>query len=85
MKYPLLDDKNKLEEKYVYQNMSIKEIADEIGCFPASVRQALKKHNIKIRNDRFKYPKLNDKKWLQIQYPMKKVLQQMIEICILNK
>lgn len=47
--YPELQDVAWLHERYVERNMTSREIADDVGCFPSSVRRALRRASIDIR------------------------------------
>lgn len=52
-KYPELNDKSFLETEYVIKGLSTKEIARKVGAKRSnSVRQALIRHGIKVRNSR---------------------------------
>lgn len=50
-KYPLLNDKQWLYQKYIVEELSTKQITKIVGAkTPNSVRQALIRHNIVVRN-----------------------------------
>ena len=75
MKHILLWDRLWLENKYIFQQMSMQQICDEIGVkSKTSVKCALKRYNIPIRSKRFakkgfsSYDLLNDKEWLFQKY-----------------
>lgn len=49
-KYPLLNDKEWLEKKYLEERKSLEEMARLVGCSRTSVTSALKRHFIPTRN-----------------------------------
>lgn len=77
-KYPELQDKLWLEQKYIVEQLSCREISKIIGCHRGGVLAALKRHKIFVRSSRdgrvlvpkqsFKYDLLNDKEWLYQKY-----------------
>ncbi|MEA1998134.1 MAG: NUMOD3 domain-containing DNA-binding protein [Euryarchaeota archaeon] len=71
IKYPKLWDKEWLKRKYLDEWLSGREIAEEIGCNPASVNDALKRYEIPRRTPgegHIKSKKLMDKEWLEERY-----------------
>lgn len=82
IKYPLLSNREWIEERYVQEMLSTTDIAKIIGCTKDGVRVALLRHGISLRsandsnsikrkrdpNKSKKYPQLNDKKWLAEKY-----------------
>ena len=66
--YKELQDIEWLKNCYFDKNMSGQAIADIVGCSKHSVYRALKRHDIQGRPHTSKYPQLNDKEWLKIQY-----------------
>lgn len=78
MRYPLLNNKEWLEQKYLNEQLSTIEIAEIIGCHKTSVSKSLNKFNIQTRTNsechlilpakKSKYKLLNNKKWLKTKY-----------------
>lgn len=78
MKYIQLSDPEWLERNYVTEKKSTTEIAAEIGCSIRAVGAALERNGIKARDacasralqcrESYKYPQLNDKKFLEALY-----------------
>ena len=70
-KYPLLDDKKGLEEKYLDERLSSLKIADLIGCSTNQVLKALKRLGIPVRTlseANKRYNELFDECWLHEKY-----------------
>jgi len=63
-----LCEKNWLENKYLGEHKTGKEIADELGVSKHSVYRALKRHGIRVRKRTSKYPLLENKEWLLKRY-----------------
>jgi hypothetical protein len=63
-----LNDEEWLREQYINNSRTARSIADEIGVHWQAVTRALKRHNIPRRKRTSKYPQLNDKEWLRVQY-----------------
>lgn len=66
-KYPQLNNKKWLYQKYWIEQLSTCKIGRIVGCDSAQVWYVLKRYGIKIRSGS-KYPQLNDKKWLYQKY-----------------
>jgi transposase len=73
-KFPLLNDKSFLQNAYVDQRLSDKEIAIMVGASESNVIRYLKRFNIprregadSLRNER-KFPQLHDPDWLRMMY-----------------
>lgn len=76
--FPLLLDKQWLEEKYITEKMSSTKIGEILGCRPGAVSLFLEIHGIKVRTNSEshkkekwtskKYDKLNDQQWLLEEY-----------------
>ena len=68
-KYPELDDRAWLTGRYVTDGASLAAIADEVGCSPKTVGDALARHGIPIRPSNPQRPdKLDDAAWLTGRY-----------------
>jgi len=77
-KYKELNNKEWLYQKYITEKKSSTQIAKMLGCDSNNVVRYLRKHYIKIRDNKearnnvipisFKYDLLNDKEWLYRQY-----------------
>ena len=73
-KYPQLNDKEWLEEKYLEERLSIRAIASVVGCGGRAVWNALKRLKIPTRKcfeakkGRTKYKELKDGDWLYQKY-----------------
>ena len=61
-KYPLLDDKEWLEEKYLEERLSIRAISSVVGCSGRAVWNALKRLKIPTRKC-FEAKKGRTKRW----------------------
>jgi predicted DNA-binding protein YlxM (UPF0122 family) len=75
-----LQDKAWLEQKYIKENLTMREIGELIGCTKHPVYRALKKHGLQARAHSSKYPKLNDKEWLYKEYVTRKKSAKQISI-----
>lgn len=73
-KYPLLDDKDWIYQKYWVEKISSQQIAENIGCSRGAIRKAFKRHNIKMRSvleslrEKRHYGFLYDEQWLYQKY-----------------
>ncbi|MHA1468937.1 MAG: hypothetical protein ACTSSP_00095, partial [Candidatus Asgardarchaeia archaeon] len=77
-KYKELESREWLCQKYIEETQSSKQMAKLIGCDSGNVIRALRKFDIKIRDNRearryvvsksFYYELLNDKEWLEQKY-----------------
>lgn len=81
-KYPVLDNKEWLTQKYVEEKLSAIGIAKMVGCCGATIYKNLRKHNIHIRTfselspkgennpnyGHFRHPELTNKEWLYEKY-----------------
>lgn len=67
-KYPELDDRTWLEERYVARGMTQAQLAAEIGCSSSAVGLAMDRLGIRARPRRVPdYPQLHDRHWLAEQ------------------
>jgi len=86
VKYLQLNDIGWLKTKYEIEQLSCKEIAQEIGCSKDAVRIALIRCNIELRQSKetnklllkrkpkfSKYPLLNDESWIRQKHLVEKV------------
>lgn len=72
--YPELKDRGWLEGKYIKQHMTVKDIAQEVGCSIPTVHEAFKRLGIKKSKGApvgKVYDQLQDKDWLYDQYVTK--------------
>jgi hypothetical protein len=67
-KYPLLDNRQWLEQKYFQEYLSYDEIGKLVGANKHQVYRAFKKLGIKGRVHTARYAQLNDKEWLRQKY-----------------
>lgn len=67
---PLLDDVGWLTAAYVTDGRSTSDIAAELGCSPAAVTAALRRHGIEVRGrgQARRFDKLEDVDWLKGRY-----------------
>ncbi len=72
-KYPLLSDRQWLEQKYFQEYLSYDEIGKLIGANKHQVYRAFKKLGIKGRVHTARYAQLNDKEWLRQKYVNEKL------------
>src|SRR5687767_8241544 len=94
-KFPLLNNKQWLEERYLKEQLSCSEIAKLIGCTKDAVRVALIRNNISLRESKETnkillekngaksriYPLLNNKEWLEQKYLLEKLsLNKIVEL-----
>lgn len=74
IKYPQLQDRDWLYQKYWEERLTNYEIADELGCAPCHVHRHMKRLNIPMRQAMrrvglySRYPQLYDKHWLNKHY-----------------
>ena len=70
VKYPLLQDREWLHNKYVVEERSGGEIADIVGCTNGNVYRALNDFEIDRRENtpRYQYRELHNGEWLHEQY-----------------
>ncbi len=73
-KYKQLNDKSWLEEQYIQESKSYRQIAKEIGCGATTLLRSLEKHAIKRRdNNKSQYELLNDYSWMYQKYAVEKM------------
>jgi len=66
-KYPKLNDREWLYNKYIIDKLSTYQIGDMLNTSNVTIGSALKRHSIPVRNG-IKYPILYNKKWLHQKY-----------------
>lgn len=88
-RYPQLKEYNWLYQRYWIEELSSLKIAEELGCIPKAVRDALRRRNIPIRTtgDSLRlrkriYWQLDDKDWLYERYWIEKLSTTEIGIII---
>lgn len=68
-KYPQLDDREWIEQRYVEHGMTQAQIAAEIGYLRSAVALAMDRLGIQARpNKTPEYPELHDRQWLADQF-----------------
>lgn len=67
---PLLDDVGWLTAAYATDGRSTSDLAAELGCSPAAVTTALRRHGIEVRGrgQARRFDKLEDVEWLRARY-----------------
>jgi hypothetical protein len=80
-RFEILDDKSWLEARYVTEGLSLEAIADQVGCQPSWILNAMDRHGIPRRpswnpgpdeDRRGKIPELEDRDWLREQFVTRK-------------
>jgi hypothetical protein len=71
--YEQLKDKEWLVGRYVDECMTMRQIAEIVGCAYPALKRAMDHHGIERRKHTSKYPKLNDKEWLREAYVEQKM------------
>lgn len=67
-KYPRLKDKSWIQEHYVEQDKSQREIAEMLDCSRSTVNKWINHHRFQTRYNTPDYDKLQDEQWLRTQY-----------------